>query len=132
MRTRVRVLLRAFGRREFAMLGDVSDLPPMPLAPTRPGAVVFEPEFSLEWPVWSAGANGGTAGRAQMPLPETLKQRIDDWARRWNQVMYDNIYEWPDDETVRAAFDEEARKLVAAMQAALGPEWQVEYGGVDG
>lgn len=66
-----------------------------------------------------------------MPLPKELKQRIDDWARRWNQVMYDNYYEWPDDETVRAALDEEAQTLVADMQAALGSEWQVEYGGVD-
>ena len=112
------------------MLADVPGSPPMPEAPTRPGAVVFAPEFSLEWPVWSGGPGGGTAGRAQMPLPEVLKQRIDDWARRWNQVMYDNFYEWPD-ESVRVALDEEARGLVADMEAALGPEWRVEYRGVD-
>ena len=131
MRTRVQVLLRAFRRRGFVLLSDVPSAPPLPQGPTTPGTVVFAPEFTLDWPVWSASVNGGSAGRSQLPLPEELKQRIDDWARRWNRVMYDNAYEWPDDASVRAALDEEARTLVADMQTALGPQWRVEYGGVD-
>lgn len=133
-RARVRVLLRLLrGQRELVLMGQIPGVPQdalTPPVPTRPGRVVFQPEVSTEWPLWRAPTNGGTAGRAQMPLPDTLKQRVDDWARRWNQVMYDNDFEWPD-KTTRAAFDDEARTLVADMQAALGPEWQVDYGGVD-
>ena len=133
VQTRIRLILRLLrGQRDFVVMGDLPGLPPdrSPTPTMRPGVVRFQPEFSCEWPLWSKGESGGTPQRELMPLPDDLKHRIDDWAARWNRVMYDNFYEWPDD-AIRAAFDEEARQLCDEMAEALGPPWRIEYGGVD-
>lgn len=127
----VRMMWRLLqGRREVVVLGDGQPAV-APDGPLTPGGIRFAPEFTEEWPLWSVGPQPGTAARDRIPLPPDLKLRIDDWASRWNRAMYDHLYEWPDDGALRASFDAEARDLCDEIAEVLGPEWRVEYGGVD-
>lgn len=120
------------GRRDFVAMGPLAGVPEPPQAPEalRAGPILFQPLISDDWPLHGFGADGGTANRNLIPLPDELKTRVGDWMRRWDAAMYEHLYEWTDD-SLRAAFDAEARALCRDIEAALGPEWSVHYGGVD-
>lgn len=117
VRTRFRILFGLARRRGPVVLLGPGSPSVTSLAPL-PGAIRFVPEISAAWPLWAVSEET-SAARAALPLPQELKQRIDDWTGRWNRVMYDNFYEWPDDR-LRQKFDREARALCAEIAEALG------------
>jgi len=87
--------------------------------PDSPVLVDFFPDWGHKTPLW----DGGTLP----PLSEELLDDLRSWVRTW-QIVLDPVFEvrWSDYETGRA-WVEEGLRLVAAVEAELGPGYVMKY-----
>jgi hypothetical protein len=77
-------------------------------------------EYSVAWPLWVAG---GAAPDDALPVPEPLARELRAWAREFNEH-----YHWQDgwdDPALADAHAREAARLHRALQAELGPDFEV-------
>lgn len=79
------------------------------------------PDEGVDWPLWDE--HGPVDDPRALGLSEPLLQAV----RRW----FDSYVQQPDEDTdeaeSEAAFESEARRLTDAIQAELGPSYDVRY-----
>lgn len=77
-------------------------------------------EYTVEWPLWTTG---GLTREGELPVSELLAQELKAWAR-----TFDEHYHWEsgwDRQEVAEAHAKEAVRLRRALQADLGPQYEI-------
>lgn len=77
-------------------------------------------EYTVGWPLWNAS---GPAERREFPLSEPLAQRLEHWARFFND-HFDWETGW-DDPALKEPHRIEAHELCRLVSEELGPDYGV-------
>lgn len=78
-------------------------------------------DYSVAWPVWR---DDGPADEGDFPIPPELAGALRAWAQSFN-----DHFEWDtgwDEPSSARPHAEEGRRIQAALQEALGPEYVVD------
>jgi hypothetical protein len=98
--------------------------------------LIFMPDYGAD-PIWSADRNY-MVELERLPIGESLRGRIREWARRWEDVAwrteYDDVVNGmrpgpavPVPEATHEAIDRQGRLLCEELRAELGGDWRVAY-----
>ena len=81
------------------------------------------------WPLWETGDRVGNIDPASLPISESLQERLESWARRYDETLNRQNptasgFDSPESE---AAFEQEGLALHTALKVELGAGSAVLY-----